>query len=212
MSQRNVIGIRLALVMSTVAMSAGAPDGVGQQGAATIAAADHQACEQASAWAASHPGSGRLFGGTWQENSRSLTWREYPSQAELDKVVGATVFNVGSVWVLPSGGLFVQTVASSFSGDWALYVSYCFRGSGDAIAITSELRVLPGETITKEAIEFGGNGNELSRRTSYYDLTSNGELAGEAAVRAKEWKARFPTPVYKRTSDLPFHGLLRPDR
>jgi hypothetical protein len=52
------------------------------------------ACQQASEWAGVHQHDGRIFGGTWDQRVKALTWREYASDAELEKVAGRTVFTV----------------------------------------------------------------------------------------------------------------------
>lgn len=185
---------------------------LGKQKGPDVPIPEQQPCDGAAEWTTAHPDRARLFGGVSRENSRTLTWREFPTQADLDKVAGGTVFDFASVWTLPSGALFVQTEATSFSGDWALYVDYCFRPSGTIVRINSDLRVLPEDTMTKETFEFGIDGRQVAARTTYYELKTKTELTGHAADPAREWKARFPTPMHRKMADLPFYNLLKQPR
>jgi hypothetical protein len=207
MSKWSQTGTALALAVG-LATSAGTIGRAGQDSPSRLPEPDRVLCQQTSAWAGTHPDSGRFFGGTWQEERKKLEWREYRSEAALDEVADGTVFNIAHVWRVPSGALFVRTQAWSGSGDWALYIDYCFRASGGVVRIDAELRELPGGTITKEAFEFDHEGKQLESRTTHYDLRSKAALAGEKAEEARGWKAIWPTPVYKQMRDLPFYTLL----
>jgi hypothetical protein len=184
---------RTALALAVgLAMSAGTVGRAGQDSPSRLPEPDRVLCKQASAWARTHPESKRFFGGTWQKEQKKLKWREYRSEAALDEVADGTVFDIAHIWRVPSGALFAQTQAWSGSGDWALYVDYCFRASGGVVHIDSELRVLPGGTITKEAFEFNSNGKQLEYRTTHLDLRGKAALTGERAEEARGWKAIWP--------------------
>lgn len=168
-------------------------------------------CTEAPTWVQTHPGAARLFGATSSGDGyepKHSTWREYPSQAALDKAgEGGNLFYIASVWTLPSGTIFVQTEQSSFSGDWGLHVDYCFRESGISAKVVSELRMLPSRAITRQTMDYDARGREVGRRTTRHDLHTEAELDAERAKEAREFEV-FPTPVYRRVSDLPFFTMF----
>jgi hypothetical protein len=205
--QRSWVNIGIVLAAGTLTMTTvAAPHRDGRQGAPTVAAADRKACEEASAWAKAHHGNGRLFGGTWRDSSRTLAWREFASQGDLDKVAGGTVFNVAGVWTAPAGILFVQTEAWSSSGDWRMYVDYWFRASGSVARTASELRFLPSNVIARQTVEYDGNGHQTNRADHYYDIHTERELK-ELDEEARDWRTKIMV-VYKRAADLPFYKIL----
>jgi hypothetical protein len=183
----------------------------GQQPKPTVGSRVDLGCADAAKWAETHATEARLFGATSSGDGyepKDSIWREYPSQLALEEAgVGGNLFYVASVWTLPSGGIFVQTEESSFSGDWGRYVDYCFRQSGIVAKIASELRMLPSHAITRQAIDWDAQGREIARRTTRFDLHTKAELDAGRAKEARGYEI-FPTPVYKRVSDLPFYKLF----
>jgi hypothetical protein len=173
MSKWSETGTALAHAVG-LAMTAGAIGRADQDSPSRLPEPDRVLCQQASAWVRTHPDSTRLFGGTWQEDRKKLEWREYRSEAALDEVADGTAFDIARVWRVPSGALFVRTQAWSGSGDWALYVAYCFRASGGVVRIDSELRELPGKTITKEALRCSISASEQRRSAAQHRTATDG--------------------------------------
>jgi hypothetical protein len=98
-------------------------------------------------------------------------------------------------------------VETSFSGDWGLTVVYCFRPSGTLAQVTSELRMLPSQAMTRQVIGCNDQGRQVRRTTTRHDLATGAELAAERAKDARGYEV-IPTPLYKRVADLPFYRLL----
>jgi len=165
----------------------------GQQPKSAVGSPVDLGCANATKWAETHATEARLFGATSSGDGyepKDSLWREYASQLALEEAgAGGTLFYVASVWTLPSGDIFVHTQQSSFSGDWGLYVDYCFRQSGVVAKIAWELRVLPSHAITRRAIDWDVQGRETARRTTRYDLHTKAELdrgAGEGSTEIRD--------------------------
>jgi hypothetical protein len=169
------------------------------------------ACAETEAWAKAHATAARLFGATSAGEGydpKGSKWQEYGSQQQLEQAAeDGDLFYQASVWTPASGSVLVQTVETSFSGDWGLTVVYCFRPSGTLAQVTSELRMLPSQVMTRQSITCDEKGRRISRRTTRQDLETGAELGAEQARAARAYEV-IPTPLYKRVADLPFYRLL----
>lgn len=173
-------------------------------------ASQSASCDAAKVWTEDHRNDGRVFAATSPDdfyNARRSTWTEYPSLEALS--VASSSINMhyqAIVWATPSGR-YIVTNEWSFSEDWMLETDYCFRSDGTVSRMASELRFLPGRSITRRSVYFNPSGRERNRELNYYDLESGRRLSDEESKGAQVADAIRPV-VYTRTRDLPFHKLL----
>ena len=168
------------------------------------------ACDASQAWTEDHRGDGRVFAATSPDdfyNARRSTWTEYESLDALRAASSAINMHYQAiVWTAPSGR-FVVTDEWSFSEDWLLEADYCFNADGTISRMASQLRFLPGRSITRRSVYYSSSGRESRREVSYYDLDNERRLSDEESKGPQVADAIRPV-VYTRIRDLPFHKLL----
>jgi len=136
------------------------------------------------------------------------TWQALARQSDLQalftsvsNVADSALYNQAFAWDLPGNSLFVTTVATSSSGDWAHTVDYCFRADGSLALVTSTLSTVYGTALRSRTRRFLPNGRPLWVRGSLAHL-STGEARHDTDFRDQE------EPIYLTRALLPFAHLI----
>lgn len=158
---------------------------------------------QLDAYAKRNARGGRLFADTANYTDDSAPrWQEFRSKRAVER---AESYSVATVWTQPSGGgLLVDFSLSSPSGDWAQYANYYYRADGTLAKLHSELRTFMGDLIVIRDRFYDTSGKLLQEKTRYLDLKTR----KPKKVAAGSFQD-IPLELYSRTSDLPFHSLLK---
>lgn len=187
----------LALVFAIVATAQAAPKKAKPKGAepaptGPTASDIDQQCDPLIADKAKH--THRWFAQLAEQGKAPAAWAEYASDAELKarlKALGS--YESAEAWRAEDGALYVETTATSNTGQWTSLGGYCFRNDGSLARAK-----LTSSFITTEA---------PARVTRIEHYAPNGRLlrARSDAMRS-EHDAKGK--VYKTAAELPFASLL----
>src|ERR1051325_1173051 len=158
---------------------------------------------QLDAHAKRNAGGGRLFADiAGYTDGSAPRWQEFRSRRALER---AEVCSAATVWTQPaSDALLADFTLSSPSGDWAHYANYYYRGDGTLAKLHSELRTFMGDLIVIRDRFYDTRGKLLQEKTRYLDLnTRKPKKVEEGSFQD------IPLELYAKTSDLPFHSLLK---
>ncbi len=130
-------------------------------------------------------------------------WAEFPDVDTRNKIATLRpIYDMASAWTLPSGILFVSTLATSSSADWNDYTDYCYRPNGTLAWMESELRTLPrGGARRIRTWVFSQDGNVVSQVTRVLDLVTGKPLKTSSYIEREE-------PIFLTPQRLPFTELL----
>jgi hypothetical protein len=149
----------------------------------------------------------RVFADTASETSKHERWKSFASTKALEKFrkrqeVYTTAYN----WL--SSGKIVGSnfTLSSPSGDWAKYVYHWFRADGTLAREESEYRTFMGDFIVIRRRYFDTKGRHLKSSVRFLDLTTGKPKDAGEGVMGDDPKE---VDYYKKTSELPFAGLLK---
>lgn len=151
----------------------------------------------------------RLFGHRFSDQKTKGVWIEYRDQKTLQADADQGLLpQVAEAWSRDDGALAVSMTMRSGSGDWALFVEYCFRPDGTLARTTSTLNSF----YTGDDIDEG-----VSLRRKRWFGAGKKQLKVWSEVRGLETnklqpRRQFTTqdePIYKTVSALPFARLLR---
>jgi hypothetical protein len=158
---------------------------------------------QLDAYAKRNARGGRLFADTASYTDGSAPrWQEFRSKRALER---AEVYSAATVWTQPaSDALLADFTLSSPSGDWAQYANYYYRGDGTLAKLHSELRTFMGDLIVIRDRFYDTRGKLLHEKTRYLDLNTRKPRKVEEGSFQD-----IPLELYAKTSDLPFHSLLK---
>jgi len=147
---------------------------------------------------------GRLFADTsnYQDENATPRWREFRTKRALQR---AEVYSAATVWSNAAGNAVVASFdLSSPSGDWVQYVTYYYRDDGTLVKIHAELRTFMGDLIVIRDRLYDSTGKQLQEKIRYLDLkTRKPKRVEEGGFQD------IPFELYAKTSDLPFHALLK---
>ena len=170
------------------------------------------ACDRASAFAESKPDAGIAFwdvtAGLIPPQGQGLWWRidDVNRWAVVDPL-GTHGPNVQmTVWKTPGQVLLVSAFLSSDSGDWAYFITYCYRPEGTLARTVSTFNSFvaanPPDGIRRERVRyFDSKGNSKVGRSEVFNLRSE-ERLGIPVPGNDE-------PLYLSVETLPFRPLLR---
>jgi hypothetical protein len=206
----NTIALMLAgaYIYGTEAATANAPaqrlSAAMQAQNPTDTAAIEAYARQLDAYARRNARGARLFANTANYTDGSAPrWQEFRSKRALDKVEEA--YSVATVWTRPaSDALLADFSLSSPSGDWAQYAKYYYRADGTLAKIHSELRTFMGDLIVIRDRFYDTRGKLMQEKNRYLDLNTRKPKKVEAGGFQD-----IPLELYAKTSDLPFHSLLK---
>jgi hypothetical protein len=146
------------------------------------------------------------------------SWREFPNPRALHGIGEDGAPNTQAfVWRFADGVVFVQLFFQSSSGDWAHFAGHCFRADVTLARVQSTLNTFNAGLLDKE-IEEGNDGGVSRIRTKYFDR--DGRLLRKTSrlldlATKKPIRRSFMDQediIFKRVTDLPFHGLLASER
>ncbi|HEX8775582.1 MAG TPA: hypothetical protein VF735_18575 [Pyrinomonadaceae bacterium] len=169
----------------------------------TNVAAIEAYARQLDAYAKRNARGGRLFADTSGADGSAARWTEFRSKRALEKVDEA--YSVATVWTQPTGDVLLADLSlSSPSGDWVQYANYYYRADGTLAKTRSELRTFMGDLIVIRDRFYDTRGKLLQEKTRYLDLKTRKPKKVEAGGFQD-----IPLELYARTTDLPFHSLLK---
>jgi hypothetical protein len=151
-----------------------------------------QQCDALIADKAKH--SHRWFAQLAEQGKAPAAWSEYASDAELKaRLKALRSYELAETWKAADGALYVETTATSDTGQWTNLGGYCFRSDGSLARAK-----LTSSFITTEA---------PARVTRIEHYAPDGRLvrARSDALRS-EHDAKGK--VYKTAAELPFASLL----
>jgi len=138
-------------------------------------------------------------------------WQKFASEKALEKFreESGETYTIAYNWL--QKGRIVRSNFTLFSpsGDWAQYVYHSFRADGSLALVESEMRTFNGDLIIIQDFYFDRAGKLLKKTTRYRDLRTNKPI--RATKKFLEENGNFSDDVeyYKKTSKLPFAGLLK---
>ncbi len=201
--QRRTIGIVMAMRASMVVLwswlaggspAGGAPDQVGDIDRSCKAIEDRKDL------------SVRRFGCVAPDPMKKGKWREFIDAKSLEKVE-SDVFEVAELRSLPREGSTVGMEITSGSGDWALFVQYCYRADGTLARSFATLNTFLTADDTSEGVS--------RERTRWFDPKGR-QIKVTSAIRGLSTKRKQPKrqfmrhdePIYRKLTVLPFASLL----
>ena len=142
---------------------------------------------------------------TTEEGGR---WERFASEEKLKEyreTVNET-YTIAKLWLDESGAAAVFTIFSE-SGDWAKYVTHCFRKDGSLEEATIEYRTFYGHFVMIEQQKYDTSGKLIKSSRDYYDL-----MTDEPKTVEKEYlddNSRLAAgDVYMSVDKLPFASLI----
>jgi hypothetical protein len=133
-------------------------------------------------------------------------WKRFRALSDIPEK-GDDSARLAQVWQGPMNMILV-TIGANLR-DTFVQTSYCYRGSGQLIALTHEVRDPAGWSYLASQ-EYDECGHALKGSARFFDREPTGKqsrLAKEGGTR----KAALLNPlVYSRFEDLPFASLYRP--
>ena len=130
-------------------------------------------------------------------------WEKFANDTSLSNALGErTPSAVALVWF--RNGKIVEANFSfqSESNDWAKYSDHCFRPDGTLALVRSTLKTFHGSASEITLSIYDKRGSVIKTTVEYRDLNT-----GRPARRPDDFQEE-KTPVYTKTSDLPFIGLV----
>lgn len=140
-------------------------------------------------------------------------WRLFGSPEELEKFRETTTETYFIAYSWLKGDAIEQTVFTIFSqsGDWVKYVSSCYRGNGSLARVAVDYRTFYGDFKMDRSIHFSEDGETLADVKEYFDLKT-GEPKNAEGYIADNMAIMLYQDHFMTTKDLPYFGLLNPDR
>jgi hypothetical protein len=134
-------------------------------------------------------------------------WRRVGTERELESLTDALFQHMTSarVWLKDKTVVAAETEMTAGASDWLLASEYCFRPDGTLALLHSEYRDERNEYIAVRDETFDPTGVSLEEKLQVLDLRSRRPKKISKQAAAAEQLA----PLYKKTSDLPFHRLLQ---
>jgi hypothetical protein len=134
-------------------------------------------------------------------------WRRVGTERELESLTDALFqhMTTARVWLKDKNIVAVESEMTAGASDWLLASDYCFRPDGTLALLHSEYRDEKNEFITVRDESFDRAGVSLDDAVQILDLRSRRPKKISRQIAASEQVA----PLYKKTSDLPFHRLLK---
>lgn len=133
-------------------------------------------------------------------------WKRYRALSDIpDKRDDST--RLAQVWQGPMNMILV-TIGASLR-DTFVQTSYCYRGGGQLIALTHEVRNPAGWTYLASQ-EYDDSGHVLKGSTRFIDRDTTGKQSRLVKEGSASEAALLNPAVYSRFEDLPFASLYRP--
>lgn len=145
----------------------------------------------------------------YNENNKPK-WRKFASVKTLEKFrESSETYTIAYNWL--QRGKIVKSNFTLFSpsGDWANYVYHDFRPDGTLAHVESEMRTFNGDLIIIQDFYFDRRGRLLKKTVKYRDLETQKPIKPTKEFLENNGDFLNDVEYYKKTSKLPFAGLLK---
>ena len=133
-------------------------------------------------------------------------WKRFRALSDIpDK--GDDSARLAQVWQGPMNMILV-TIGANLR-DTFVQTSYCYRGGGQLIALTHEVRDPSGWTYLSSQ-EYDDSGHAVKGSARFFDRERTGKQSRPVKEPGASEAALLNPPVYSRFEDLPFASLYRP--
>ncbi len=164
-------------------------------------------CKELAGYSKRNPKQARFFGdvSAYDQSGVTLTkptekWREFKTQkARETATTQDTLYNTANVWLRDGNIVFANFQYGSPSGDWAQFVSYCFRQDGSLAELDNSFRTFNGSVRVEKQIVYNANGKRLRVTTRCFDLQSGRKKRCDGNY------AQYDAEVFRKVQQLPFY-------
>ena len=168
-------------------------------------------CRELAGYTKRNPKQARFFGDVSSYDQSGVTlkkptekWSEFKTQkARETATTEDNLYNTANVWLRDGSPVVSDFKYGSPSGDWAQFVSYCFRTDGSLAEIDNSFRTFNGSVRVEKQIVYNANGRRLRLTTRCFDLQS-----GRKKLCGGNY-AQYDAEVFQKVQQLPFYHLLK---
>lgn len=133
-------------------------------------------------------------------------WKRYRALSDIPNKEDDSA-RLAQVWQGPMNMILV-TIGANLR-DTFVQTSYCYRGGGQLIALTHEVRDPAGWSYLASE-EYDDSGHALNGSARFFDREPTGKESRLVKEVGDSEAALLNPPVYTRFEDLPFASLYRP--
>lgn len=166
-------------------------------------------CDPLDVRASAHSVPERIFANTADDYGRNSKWREFQSVEELEKFrEESETFFIAYNWFTESRLTLTSFTVFSGSGDWAKYVSSCYRENGTLARVSIDYRTFYGHFRMDRSVYFAPKGVELYETKEFRRLDSE-ELFQPDQETLDENSSLASKDFFMTVKNIPYSKLLK---
>lgn len=209
--QRDII--RIAIILFgvagvTVAQSGEAPKPAASPSEVSIVTAY---CRELTTYAKRNPKQARFFGDVAAYDQSGVTlsaprpkWREFKTAKAREAATSEdNLYDTANVWLREGKIVIAHFEYGSPSGDWAQFVSYCFREDGSLAQLDNSFRTFHGDVRIEKQKLYDAKGKRLRSSLLCFDLQSG------RRKRCQGSYSNYDADVFRTIKQLPLYGLIQ---